>query len=144
MSIVVLLQIISTFLLTGLSWYVQLVHYPLFHFVSSSEFHQFHKAHVIRTNVMVLSLLPIEIITTCLTALYGFPGLTHTQWMFGAVLLLGICLLTVTVQMPIHNKLSNEKSKDDIEKLTRSHWIRTALWSLRLALLCVCLLHHFT
>ena len=142
MAIVVLMQIVSTFLLTGLSWYVQLVHYPLFHFVSASEFHQFHKAHVSRTNVIVLTLLPIEIVTTCITAVYGFPGLTHAQWILGGVLLLGICLLTITVQMPLHTKLSTQKSEDNIEKLTRSHWIRTALWSLRLALLCVCLLRY--
>jgi len=135
MAVVVLLQILSTYLLTGLSWYVQLVHYPLFHFVPKAEFQQFHLNHVARTNVIVLFLLPIEVVTSALTAYYGFPGFTRMHWVIGLILIAAICLCTAVVQMPLHKKLSQEKKEEWIERLVLTHWIRTALWTARTALL---------
>ena len=135
MVTVVVLQILSTFLLTGLSWYVQLVHYPIFHYISESQFSQFHKAHVVRTQMIIFTLLPIELVTSSLTALYGFPGLPQSQWILGWILLILICLSTALVQMPLHSKLATSKSSQLIEKLILSHWLRTALWSVRFSML---------
>lgn len=135
MAVVVLLQIISTFLLTGLTWYVQLVHYPLFHFIPKADFKQFHLGHVTRTNLIVLTFLPIEVFTSAITAYYGFPGLSHNQWILGFLVSVAICLCTIVIQMPLHAKLSQEKTDEVIDRLVLSHWIRTALWSMRVALL---------
>lgn len=135
MKIAILLQITATFILTGLSWFVQRVHYPLFHWVPQSEFQQFHLEHVSRTNLLIFSLLPIELFTSALAAFYGFPGLSHMQWTIGFVLLLGICLSTILIQIPIHSKLSQEKTEELIHRLVLTHWIRTALWSTRTILL---------
>ncbi|NBX67749.1 MAG: hypothetical protein EBR01_02150 [Proteobacteria bacterium] len=135
MSTVVLLQALSTFLLTGLSWFVQVVHYPLFNLVPKSEFSKFHSAHVARTNLLILVLLPIEVVTSAFTAYYGSPGLTHHEWILGFVLTLSICICTATVQMPIHAKLAQEKDDELIRRLVLSHWIRTILWSAHTALL---------
>jgi len=132
---VVLLQALSTFLLTGLSWFVQVVHYPLFHWVPKNEFPKFHSAHVARTNILILVLLPIEVVTSAFTAYYGAPGLNHYEWILGFILTLSICICTAAVQMPIHAKLAQEKNDHLIRQLVLSHWIRTILWSAHSALL---------
>jgi hypothetical protein len=140
----VVLQIISTFLLTGLSWYVQLVHYPLFHHVTEVNFSEFHKAHVARTNLMVLPLLPVELITSAITAIDGFPGLTHSQWWLGLALVVLICLSTWLIQIPLHEKLANQKNGAVIDQLVLSHWLRTLLWTVRSSLLCGLLIRYLT
>ncbi|MBM4303946.1 MAG: hypothetical protein FJ112_06430 [Deltaproteobacteria bacterium] len=135
MTIVVLLQIFSTFFLGGLSWFVQWVHYPLFHQVGEADFKQFHKKHVALTNGIICALLPMEIVTTSLTAYYGYPGLTQTEWWLGSLMLILIVLSTFLVQIPLHKKLSEGKSKTAINSLVLSHTFRTMLWSLRALLL---------
>lgn len=135
MFTVVLIQVLVTFMITGLSWYVQIAQYPLFQYVSEADFKNFHFQHVARTNVVIMALLPAEMVTSAITAYYGFPGLSHRSWILGFMLTLAICLCTALIQIPLHSKLSKGKDVQAIRKLVHSHWIRTLLWSLRTALL---------
>ncbi len=143
MNLIVLIQVFATFFLAGLSWFVQWVHYPLFHYVSESTFSDFHKAHVVRTQVLIFLLLPVEIVTSAMTAIYGFRGLAHSLWVVNFIFVIGICLSTLFIQMPIHRQLSLEKSSKLIDLLVLSHGLRTALWTFRSAFLALVLLHLF-
>lgn len=56
-------------------------------------------------------------------------------------LLLLIWLSTAFVSIPIHNKLARGSDRDAIEKLIRTNWSRTLLWTAR-SLLLAFSLHH--
>ena len=132
MDFLFFLNVISAFLLTGVIWTIQLVHYPSFHFIDKLSFTNFHNFHERRISIIVMPLMFIELITSI--ALY-----THNMWSIVFTLNLLVVVLiwcsTFFVQVPIHSILSQKKDKDLIEKLVNTNWIRTFLWSMRMLLI---------
>ena len=132
MDFLFFLNVISAFLLTGVIWTIQLVHYPSFHFIDKLSFTNFHNFHERRISIIVMPLMLIELITSI--ALY-----IHNMWSIVFTLNLLVVVLiwcsTFFVQVPIHSILSQKKDKDLIEKLVNTNWIRTFLWSMRMLLI---------
>ena len=132
MDFLFFLNVISAFLLTGVIWTIQLVHYPSFHFIDKLSFTNFHNFHERRISIIVMPLMLIELITSI--ALY-----IHNMWsIIFALNLLIVGLIwcsTFFVQVPIHSILSEKKDKNLIEKLVNTNWIRTFLWSIRMLLI---------
>ena len=132
MDFLFFLNVISAFLLTGVIWTIQLVHYPSFHFIDKLSFTNFHNFHERRISIIVMPLMLIELITSI--ALY-----IHNMWsIIFALNLLIVGLIwcsTFFVQVPIHSILSEKKDKNLIEKLVNTNWIRTFLWSTRMLLI---------
>ena len=126
------LNVISAFLLTGVIWTIQIVHYPSFHYIDKLSFTNFHNFHERRISIIVMPLMLIELITSI--ALY-----IHNMWsIIFALNLLIVGLIwcsTFFVQVPIHSILSEKKDKNLIEKLVNTNWIRTFLWSIRMLLI---------
>ena len=126
------LNVISAFLLTGVIWTIQIVHYPSFHYIDKLSFTNFHNFHERRISIIVMPLMLIELITSI--ALY-----IHNMWsIIFALNLLIVGLIwcsTFFVQVPIHSILSAKKDKNLIEKLVNTNWIRTFLWSIRMLLI---------
>jgi hypothetical protein len=63
------LLLINTFcglMLTGLIWFVQVVHYPLFHKVGVSGFSGYEKAHMRLTSFVVIPLMLGELVSALL------------------------------------------------------------------------------
>jgi hypothetical protein len=48
---------------------------------------------------------------------------------------IALWLSTFLIQVPLHETLSSEWSEETIRELIHSNWIRTTLWTLRLAYL---------
>ena len=132
MDFLFFLNVISAFLLTGVIWTIQLVHYPSFHFIDKLSFTNFHNFHERRISIIVMPLMLIELITSI--ALY-----IHNMWSIVFTLNLLVVVLiwcsTFFVQVPIHSILSQKKDKDLTEKLVNTNWIRTFLWSMRMLLI---------
>ena len=132
MDFLFFLNVISAFLLTGVIWTIQLVHYPSFHYIDKLSFTNFHNFHERRISIIVMPLMLIELITSI--ALY-----IHNMWsIIFALNLLIVGLIwcsTFFVQVPIHSILSEKKDKNLIEKLVNTNWIRTFLWSIRMLLI---------
>ena len=132
MDFLFFLNVISTFLLTGVIWTIQIVHYPSFHYIDKLSFTNFHNFHERRISIIVMPLMLIELITSI--ALY-----IHNMWsIIFALNLLIVGLIwcsTFFVQVPIHSILSEKKDKNLIEKLVNTNWIRTFLWSIRMLLI---------
>ena len=132
MDFLFFLNVISAFLLTGVIWTIQLVHYPSFHYIDKLSFTNFHNFHERRISIIVMPLMLIELITSI--ALY-----IHNMWsIIFALNLLIVGLIwcsTFFVQVPIHSILSEKKDKNLIEKLVNTNWIRTFLWSTRMLLI---------
>ena len=132
MDFLFFLNVISAFLLTGVIWTIQIVHYPSFHYIDKLSFTNFHNFHERRISIIVMPLMLIELITSI--ALY-----IHNMWSIIFALNLLIVVLiwcsTFFVQVPIHSILSEKKDKNLIEKLVNTNWIRTFLWSTRMLLI---------
>ena len=132
MDFLFFLNVISAFLLTGVIWTIQIVHYPSFHYIDKLSFTNFHNFHERRISIIVMPLMLIELITSI--ALY-----INNMWsIIFALNLLIVGLIwcsTFFVQVPIHSILSEKKDKNLIEKLVNTNWIRTFLWSIRMLLI---------
>jgi hypothetical protein len=140
-DILLLAQFAATVFMTGLIWFVQIVHYPLFakvHAHSSSDaFRAYENSHANRTSFVVFPPMAVELLTA-LAAL--FPSLrpaflSQTAAIISAVLVLAIWASTGLLQVPLHNRLAANPTAATIRSLVLSNWLRTALWTARAILL---------
>jgi hypothetical protein len=124
-------QAASTFAMTGVIWFVQLVQYPGFARVGAAEFRVFHEHHCRAIGWVVVPLMTIELLTAVLLALVGSP-----LWFWRVMLcfLVAIWLSTALWQGPLHGRLAREGPRADLVRwLVRGNWLRTVLWTARSA-----------
>jgi len=125
---ILFINLFSSVFMTGLIWFVQLVHYPSFAFAGDS-FSDFHRHHSFFTGVIVMPVMITELLTS------GWFWMNSAGWLdipsvaFYIVILIWIC--TAVFQVPIHQKLSKGKDLQQIKKLVRTNWIRTFLWTIK-------------
>ena len=132
---VVLAQLASTYFMTGLIWFVQVVHYPLFSSVGSAEFGAYQKAHMARTTWVVAPVMLIEALTAVLLLWLRPGGVAFWQVGVGILLLAGIWFSTFWLQVPCHDSLCVQFDRAMHGRLVWSNWLRTVLWSLRAVLI---------
>ena len=124
----------ATMYLTGLIWFVQVVHYPLFSGVGENGFPAYEHDHVRRTSRVVM--LPMLIEAGCTVALAFTLRSAPTAWMawLGLGLLIAIWCSTAVLQVPCHHRLASGYAPATIERLVRTNWIRTWGWTARAVL----------
>lgn len=132
MNFLFFLNVISAFLLTGVIWTIQIVHYPSFHYIDKLSFTNFHNFHERRISIVVIPLMLIELITSVALYIYNLSSIFFSLNLLIVVL---IWCSTFFVQVPIHSVLSQKKDKNLIEKLVNTNWTRTFLWSMRMLLI---------
>jgi len=132
MDLLFFLNVISAFLLTGVIWTIQIVHYPSFHYIDKLSFTNFHHFHERRISIIVMPLMLIELTTS--TVLY-INNMSSIVFALNLLIVVLIWCSTFFVQVPIHSILSEKKDKKLIEKLVNTNWIRTFLWSMRMLLI---------
>jgi hypothetical protein len=132
MDLLFFLNVISAFLLTGVIWTIQIVHYPSFHYIDKLSFTNFHHFHERRISIIVMPLMLIELTTS--TALY-INNMSSIVFALNLLIVVLIWCSTFFIQVPIHSILSKKKDKKLIEKLVNTNWIRTFLWSMRMLLI---------
>jgi len=142
-SAVFILHFVCTVFMTGVIWFVQVVHYPLFRAVAPVEFADYHRRHASRTAYVVIVPMVFELITAgILVALYP-KALSNLFFLIACVLLVVIWLSTALLQAPSHHSLRREYSNYEIHRLVTFNWIRTLAWTLRTALLTLLFLQLF-
>ena len=122
--------------LTGLIWTVQLVHYPGLALVGKADFARYHAAHTARMGLLAGPLMVAELALALWLAGAGRAALPYGAGWWSLVLVLATWAVTFFVSVPFHNRLA--ASGYDyivIDGLTRTNWLRTAAWTLRLGLL---------
>lgn len=124
---VLAVNISATLFMTGLIWFVQLVHYPGFRIINQDDFSSFHAFHTRRTGYVVIPPMLAEIVTSFWLTL-AFERL-WTLNSIGLLLVLGIWFSTFLLQVRYHAMLSGEERPEVKNKLVRTNWIRTILWS---------------
>ncbi|MEM1349476.1 MAG: hypothetical protein AAGI01_13015 [Myxococcota bacterium] len=124
----------ATFVMVGVIWMVQLVHYPLFAEVGEATFRHYHEQHVQRITWIVGPAMLVELGTGVWLAMKT-PEHTDAWTWWVALGLLGVAwVTTATLSVPMHNKLAAGFEPQAHSLLVSTNWIRTAAWSLRGAL----------
>ncbi|MBE17585.1 MAG: hypothetical protein CMH79_02375 [Nitrospinae bacterium] len=129
MKFLVISNLSLTLIMSGIIWFVQLIHYPLFSKTNSNNFHSFHSEHTKRTTWLVAPLMIAEALI-CTILFIKMPTITTS---IGLSILFLIWTCTFFVQLPIHNKLNKEFNTKLVHKLIKSNWIRTISWTVRAA-----------
>ena len=133
-----------TLLMTGIIWFVQIVHYPLFRTIPPASFVRYEREHVRRTGWIVAPTMLLELLTGCLLVLFWWQR-PETSRLVAAMGLLGIIWLsTFLIQVPLHGRLSRAFDQEAVDRLARSNWIRTSAWSLRVLILLPTVLEQLT
>jgi hypothetical protein len=127
-EIIFLINTFSTFFMTGLIWYVQLVHYPSFHFVNKDMFSEFHAHHSLKTGLIVMPVMSLELATSGALA-WNDGWITLNALGFYIVIMIWVCTLFFSV--PKHNALKHGKVDSLISGLVNTNWFRTVLWSVK-------------
>ncbi len=125
------LNLVISSMLAMLIWIIQVVHYPSFRFVDGNRFSSFHSFHSRSISYLVMPLMLIELIVAA-TLISKFP--TNFLVVASLLLLAGIWALTFFVSVPCHNILSKKHDPKTIEKLIKTNWFRTLLWTSKMVL----------
>ncbi len=134
-----LLQLACTLFMTGLIWFVQIVHYPLFAEVGPAQLNRYETLHANRTSWVVFPPMMIELLTT-LALLYppsrprslGLPAALALNALTGV-----IWMTTALGHVPLHTRLGRpaDDHAPSLRLLVRLNWLRTIAWTARSGIL---------
>lgn len=113
--------------MTGLIWFVQVVHYPLMSAVGASGFAAYHAAHSRLTTLVVGPLMLMEAACAVWIAL---ERPSTVAWV-GLGLLAVVWGATFFVSVPRHNLLAAGFDAAVVDSLVATNWIRTIAWTAR-------------
>lgn len=126
----------STSAMTGLIWFVQVVHYPLMARVGAQEYSLYQHAHMSRTTWVVAPLMLTELATAALLIPMLGEG-AYPITIPGLVLVVLIWVSTAALQVPAHKGLTQGFAERAHRRLVATNWLRTVMWSVRSVLACV-------
>ena len=127
---ILLVHAAATLFMTGLIWFVQVVHYPLFAHVGREALSDYARRHARLTTFIVAPAMSIELLSAVAVVALR-PG--DVPWWLGGIgggLLAAIWLSTAFLQVPLHGSLQRNDAAA-IRKLVASNWLRTSAWSAR-------------
>ncbi|NIM01561.1 MAG: hypothetical protein GTN89_02230 [Acidobacteria bacterium] len=130
-----IIHLASTLSLTGLIWFVQIVHYPLLKRVGEDTFAGYHGEHVRRTSWVVAAPMIVEAVTAVMISLGPPDFIPAWQAWLGLLLVAVIWVSTLLLQIPAHRRLERVFLTATHRRLVATNWIRTIAWTLRALLL---------
>lgn len=119
----------ATWAMTGLIWFVQVVHYPLMRGVGVAGFAAYHEAHSRLTTLVVAPLMLVEASTAIWLAVVR-PVSVPAAWI-GVGLLAIVWGVTFFVSVPRHTQLGLGFDAAVVDSLVVTNWIRTLGWTAR-------------
>ncbi len=121
--------------MTGLVWFVQIVHYPLYTRVGAAHFVRYETDHTQLTTYVVLAPMLVELVSSIALLLYP-PARSPILLLWAAAALTGaIWLSTLLFQIPLHGVLSAGFDETAQRQLVSTNWWRTAAWTARSGIL---------
>ncbi|MGB1785121.1 MAG: hypothetical protein ACPHK6_07310 [Ilumatobacteraceae bacterium] len=128
-------HLISAAVMTGVIWFTQIVHYPLFARIPFEVSPAHAEENQRRTSYVVGLPMLVEGLTAI--ALFVSPPDGVSRWLpfIGGVLLAIVLLSTIALQVPRHAQLATPLTQGEIDSVVRrlvvSNWVRTIGWSAR-------------
>jgi hypothetical protein len=130
-KILLLAQIASTLMMTGIIWIIQIVQYPFFNLVGTEKYREFHIAHMNWITPVVAPTMIVELVSAVFLLFYP-PANVDSKWLWVSLMMIGIIWAsTFFLQVPLHEKLAQGFDADAHSLLVNTNWIRTIAWSLR-------------
>lgn len=129
-DVVLMIHLVSTLVMTGVIWVIQLVHYPLFQLVGREEFAAYERSHQVRISFIVIPAMFTELGAAAGLAIV-LPGDRQAWALIGLALLGVIWLSTFFIQVPCHDRLARGFDEAAWRRLVRSNWLRTIAWTVR-------------
>ncbi len=129
-ALLLLTHVAVVWLLVGLIWTVQVVHYPLFSSVGREHFIAYQHRHMRAITLVVGPAMAVEVATTL--ALLAFAPETvpaALPWL-GAATLAVNWLATWLLAVPLHQRLVAGFDPQTHRSLVKANALRTAMWSL--------------
>lgn len=127
-----MVHLISTSIMVGLIWLIQVVHYPSFLFIDIEKYSKFQKFHMSRISYVVIPIMMIEL----LSGVYLFLFYTFSIYLIIELFILAITwILTGLFFSRMHTELVEKFNKNIINKMINLNWFRTCFWSIRLVIL---------
>jgi hypothetical protein len=126
---IIILNLASTFFMTGVIWLIQLVQYPFFSQVGAEHFQKYHASHTFWITPIVAPAMIVELITSILLIFYPPGNIDSKPIWLGLILTLTVWASTFFLQVPMHEKLSHGFDAEAHRFLVNSNWIRTAAWT---------------
>jgi uncharacterized membrane protein len=133
-------QLAASGAMTGIIWFVQVVHYPLLAEVGPAEAVDYELRNTHLTTFVVLPPMVVELV--CGLLLVAARPAHVAAWLAwtGLALIAAAWASTGLIQVPAHRILSERASQAAVRSLVRGNWIRTAAWSARLGVAAAMLL----
>ncbi|MEQ1747942.1 MAG: hypothetical protein ABL974_00860 [Prosthecobacter sp.] len=128
MNTVLIILASITWILCGLIWTIQLVHYPLFKYVGQEQFRTYHAHHAWTISWLVIPLMLLEVV---LTGWLFIAGERHVLFLLSLLGLALIWLSTWRHQLQCHLQLSRGFDMAVYRRLVRTNWWRTLGWTFR-------------
>jgi hypothetical protein len=120
----------ATLYMTGVIWFVRIVHYPLFSRVGQPGFSEYARQHVRRTGRVGAGPMLAEL-ASAVAVVWVVGGLL--AWI-GMALISVIWMSTWLWQVPAHRRLDAGFDAAVHRRLTRTNRVRTAAWTARSAI----------
>ena len=129
---VVLANLLATGFMTGVIWFVQVVHYPLMAGWPHDGFGEWVTVNRQRTELVVMPIMLVEGAAAALLLARRPRGVAAWSAWLAAALLAGVWASTFLLQVPCHARLSLGWDEGVHARLVATNWIRTMLWTARL------------
>ena len=119
----------STLFMTGVIWFVHVVHYPLFERVDLDAFRRYHADHTRTTTLVVLVPMVAELAASFL--LVGQRPVGTDPWLAWLGLALAVTTwgMTFFFSVPAHNRLAAGFDVDAHRALLATNRIRVLAWT---------------
>ena len=130
-----LVQLFCSLYMTGLIWFVQLVHYPMFADVPAGQFVEYERIHQARTSLAVGPPMLAELVTAVMMLWLRPTGVPAWMPWAGLGLLLLVDGSTAVFFGPQHGRLAAGFDETLHRQLVDWNWLRTLGWTARGALL---------
>ena len=126
-----LINLASTWFMVGLIWLIQIVHYPLFRLVGEPNYVEYQRSHQTRITWIVGPVMIAELASSG-WLVWLLAQSTAAIWMqVNLALVIAIWIVTATMQVPAHDRLSRGFESGIHRFLVLGNWIRTIAWTAR-------------
>ncbi len=123
--------------MTGVAWFVQLVHYPTLAQLTKEQYNQYNELHFRPTTFITFPTMLLELISGAWILLDNPTEGLFPWFVINLIVILIIWISTMVVQVPLHFKIAKDPTKKSINKLIQSNWLRTVLWSAKLLMIVI-------
>ena len=128
-KLVFLACLAATLGMTGLIWFVQVVHYPLFGRVDPAAFGTYHADHTRLTGRVVLVPMVVELLTSIWLVGDRPRGLSPAAAWLGLLAAVITWGVTAFLSVPAHDHLGRGFEATWHRRLVATNWLRTWSWT---------------